>query len=178
MFSVLAITLAAFRLSASIVARKVVSGMELPDFSLDTVYGARVSRESLRGRRYVLLFSRGECAHCRQALPLIDRFLREVPESELPRWVVADGSVESAAMFRRRLKLGLPFATTRTPWSQFGVNRVPALVLADEKGRIHGAWSGGTRTTDVARRLAAPTWSSAEPLRLDPPLPRCSVCDK
>ncbi len=100
------------------------------------------------GARYLLVFSRAGCPYCRQALPELDRALRSIPRVTLPRWVISESIPDS---IRGRSGLEIPFATTSTPWSRFGVRRVPSLVLVDESGRVQRIWTG---TEDLGGAIA------------------------
>jgi thiol-disulfide isomerase/thioredoxin len=153
-----------------------------PPFTLHLTDGRTVSAAALRGRVVVLDFWATWCVPCRQELPIVDRFARDVGVRVAGAGVgagagagkasaVAFFAVDSARtdnpgdvgdtpaaarQFLTKIGCALPLAYSGDGKIEdaFGLHGIPALIVLDRKGRIRWRHVGFIGSEDLAGNLA------------------------
>jgi len=122
-------------------------GQPLPEFSVTTPSGQKVTNQNYSGRVLLLIFSTEYCGACKKAIPdivkLTDRFSKKgfyalglfsdngVENDELIKYMSDYGVTYPMALFEQRLAA-----------EQFGMMSVPYSLLVDKKGIVAGVYYG------------------------------------
>lgn len=119
-------------------------GDQIPSFEFVTKRQISFSLASMLGHKYALVFFSPACAQCQQVLPdLAHSFQRFSPEL-LRTVAISLGSGQETHELFSTFDFPMDFVVDRNHQLQkmFGVLRVPALFLVDERGRLHGSYLG------------------------------------
>lgn len=121
-----------------------------PAFNLPVVYqgedGARLNLADMKGSPVLIDFYATWCGPCSMQTPIVDRVARQHQKSGLK--VVAinvyDDDHNAAARFAKGKDLSYPILVDESGLVQreYGVTRLPTLVIIDKEGRIAHVSSG------------------------------------
>ena len=142
----------------------------LPNFVLTDDSGSVITRETLRGSRYLLLFSRSNCSYCKRAVKELDDALATL-RGPLRLFVVKEspGALSDC-------RYATPVSSS-DPWTAYGVSRVPALLLIDESSQVAARWVGYSSWGDPAKLLAR-VGTLHRPVRAQDRSAGCETCEK
>jgi len=116
-------------------------GDMIPDFQLSNDLGEQVTRESLAGKKYALLFYRTDCIYCHAELEQIT----ELQTKYAGRFIILPVSLQSP---EERLRHGKQppisyYSGVKQLAGQLRVRAVPTFILVGEDSRIAYGYSGG-----------------------------------
>ena len=126
------------------------TGAVPPALDLPAIDGTRVSLDSLRGKKTVLVFFRGSwCGFCRTELAALAREIGPIREAGADVVAISSSSLEKSKDLSQ--ELGLPFRLASDPelvaitaWDlldpMVGTYARPATILLGTDGRIHASW--------------------------------------
>jgi thiol-disulfide isomerase/thioredoxin len=120
-------------------------GAPAPQFSLQTLDGARFSSASLRGKVTLVQFWATWCPHCRADQPAVDQVARTFAGQGLVVLAVDVGeSEEAVAKYLRQHPRACRIAMdeNKNLSARFGVSGYPYYVAIDRAGRIAGTQEG------------------------------------
>jgi thiol-disulfide isomerase/thioredoxin len=141
-------------------------GTAVPGFQVQAVGGGGevVTRESLRGRRYVLFFWTAWCPHCKPMMPELERLAVNRPEARVVA-VHCDPGVDPAAVTgAARAFPHLIVATGgERMLSAFGVDTFPSTYVIGADGRVCDGFVGRTDAAAVAVALERCTAAAPSP---------------
>lgn len=113
--------------------------VELPDFTLESLEGERISLSSYEGVSPVLLFFWATwCPYCLREIPRITELRDRYDRSQLEiLGIDLQESREEVLAYARRVDVNFPVLLDRDGYvsASFGVPGVPMLVLIDKEGR-------------------------------------------
>lgn len=132
-----------------------------PDWTLTDINGDLVRLSDLRGNIVVLDFWATWCGPCKQSMPLIDKFVRDLKRED-----INDVLVYSVNVWERRPGLALPWWNRqnysmellfgdRSLTAAYAVQGIPHIVVIDADGIVRQSQSGAH--PDMARILK--TWT-------------------
>lgn len=138
----------------------------LPELDLE-VYGggSKVSAASLRGRVVVLNVWATWCGPCRQELPELQKLVQaQAGKADVSIWAVnAEESAEEIKAFFANTGLRLPVLMDPNPWERFGIDAIPATIIADAQGRIRFAMTGFDTNMDYGLAMSWLIEAAREP---------------
>jgi thiol-disulfide isomerase/thioredoxin len=132
-------------------------GKPAPPFTVTTFDNQRYSLLDLAGKVVVLNFWATWCAPCRVELPMLDRYIRQHPNSDLKLFAVTtEGSVPNSKLKPLAAVLSFPLAT-RISGNAYGPleGAVPTNFVIDRGGVVRWA-KPGAFTEEVFDRLVRP----------------------
>jgi thioredoxin-related protein len=116
------------------------AGDLIPDFQLTNDLGEKVTKGSLAGKKYALLFYRRDCIYCTSELEQMN----ELQSRYAGRFLILPVSLQD---FKERIHQEEPPGThyigAKELAKRLGVRAVPTFVLVDEDSRIAYGYSGG-----------------------------------
>jgi peroxiredoxin len=125
-------------------------GHPAPDLKITSLNGSEFDLQSFKGQPVLLTFFKSTCPWCQVEIPRLAKVYAHMKENgiDVPVQGVVVGSdtPESAARFAQNSHLDIPLAvdTDKTARADFGLVRVPTLVLVDAKGNIARVYEGAT----------------------------------
>ncbi len=115
----------------------------VPPFTVTSVDQRELSSESLRGRKYLVVFFSVDCEHCRKALPLLQQALSDLADAEMSTVAVSVSPEEKTIAFLDDSGTSLPFVVAQKNLTlTFRVTRLPTLFLIDETGHVRKRCAG------------------------------------
>lgn len=131
-------------------------GSAVPDFTVQTFEGATVSRASLEGKPFLLVFWNTWCANCLRELPEIARQHERLGPKGLVVLAVntaLNDTEQKARAYWKRQGYGFPCAFDRDydVMRAFNIFGVPTVFLVDSKGIVRYKQAGSPR--DLEERL-------------------------
>lgn len=125
-----------------------VAGTPAPAFTLSTLNGGTVSKDSLKGQPALVMFWASWCPVCRKELPILGQFYRTERPAKLQ--VVSVGFAdprENVLDYVRANAETFVFPTAYDEGNRvaeaFGINATPTFVLLDQAGAIVLVHRGG-----------------------------------
>jgi len=117
-----------------------------PEFSLTDLDGQTTEYSALRGRPVVLNFFISTCPWCQVEMPKLAEVYQRLSKVDIAVFGVAvDGdTVETARAFAAAKELEFPIAVDAQLPRAFGLERVPAVVLMDDEGRVARIYQGSS----------------------------------
>lgn len=119
---------------------RIMVGDTLPAFSVSLSDGTCVTRDSLCGKRAVLVFFHTQCSDCRVQLPRIDSLYRTCASlSDFQLLCIArQEGRESIERFWQQNHLCMPFSPqpTRDIYNLFAYTQVPRIYIASPDGVV------------------------------------------
>jgi thiol-disulfide isomerase/thioredoxin len=114
-----------------------------PDFALPAIHGAEQGKSirlaEFAGRVVVLDFWASWCGPCREQMPILDRVRQEYDASEVTfLGVSTDAEPEAALAFLKAHPVSYVSVLDQTGQvsQQFGVTKLPTLVVIDASGKV------------------------------------------
>lgn len=123
------------------------TGEPAPGFELESLNGASMSLESLRGKVVYVNFWATWCAPCRDEAPALQRLYQELSPAGFEILALSiDKPGDEAKIREFEQAYGLTFPILRDPtevvYSQYGATGVPETYLIDAEGRLAEAYIG------------------------------------
>jgi peroxiredoxin len=135
-------------------------GETAPDFVLDDLDGRRVSLDSYRGQRLLLVFSDPNCGPCQELMPSLAELERRHGGAAASVVLVSRGDREENREKARRHGVHFP-VVIQPGWSlskQYGIFATPVAFLVDRDGRVAAEVAKGSEEVlALARQALAPT---------------------
>ena len=120
----------------TMVAAKVKSGQEAPDFTLKDTTGRSWTLSALRGRPVLLNFWATWCAPCRKSIPELNAYSKKFKD----KLVVVGLSNETEQAVRQmkdpQIEYAMAIDTEARTLREIGVRAIPHLLLIDPKGIV------------------------------------------
>ncbi len=116
----------------------IAPGHSLPQFSVTTNDGKRISTDSLRGKTSIIVFFNTSCRDCRRELPLLQRLQREQGDNLHILCISRAEKAESVLRFWQQEALTLPFSaqSDREVYHLFARRGIPKVYIADAGGKV------------------------------------------
>lgn len=122
--------------NSSIIAR----GDALPDFSVHTSQGEHYCKDSLEGRRSVIVFFNTSCADCRQELPRVDSLYKALRHDDDFRLIciARDEEQESIEHFWNENGLTMPYSAQngKKVYNLFAKSIIPRIYISSRDGIV------------------------------------------
>ncbi len=142
-------------------SRDETKGHPAPVFTLPVIHngdaGSRLSLADLKGTPVVLDFWATWCGPCAMQTPILDRLARRHRDKGLTvvGVNVSDDDPAQAARYASQKKLSYPMVVDEAGVVQreYGVNKLPGLVIIDKEGRIVHRTSGFVDEASLDRLL-------------------------
>jgi peroxiredoxin len=117
------------------------AGDLIPDFQLTNDLGEQVTRESLAGKKFALLFYRIDCIYCYSELEQMS----ELQARYAGRFIILPVSLQHPEESRTREEQSqiIHYRGGKQLAERLGVKAVPTFVLIGEDSRIAYGYSGG-----------------------------------
>src|SRR5262245_26158527 len=117
------------------------AGHLIPDFQLTNDLGEMVTRESLAGKKYALLFYRLDCIYCHSELIQMN----DVQARYAGRFIILPVSLKDPEKSPRQKEQPpvINYRGVKELAERLGVKEVPTFVLVGEDSRIAYGYSGG-----------------------------------
>jgi peroxiredoxin len=116
--------------------------MKAPDFCLEGLNGKKLQLHSLRGNVILLNFWATWCGPCREEMPSMEALYQQYKDRDFMLLTISvdEGSPEPIRKFIQKNDYHFPvlFNPTGKTLDLFGIDRIPATLLIDKKGRILG----------------------------------------
>jgi peroxiredoxin len=146
-------------------------GQAAPEFGLSALDGSRINSLSFKGKAVLLNFFKSNCPWCQQEMPRLAHVYERVKEQGLHvpivGIVVGEDTLESAQTFAQSSGLNIPLAidSDNKLRQEFGITRVPTLVLLDAQGLVARIYEGASEqlTGIVEQALIAADRGNAAP---------------
>jgi peroxiredoxin len=123
-------------------------GQEAPDFALTDLQGRPVQLSSLRGTPVLLNFFKSTCAWCQAEMPRLADIYRRMSDVDVRVLgvVVGKDDASSVERFARDKNLDFPLAVDdqHQVRADYGLQRVPTLVLVDAEGKVARVYEGSS----------------------------------
>jgi peroxiredoxin len=118
-----------------------LTGKPAPDFTLQSLAGARAALADYRGKTAVVAFWASWCGPCRMELPMLARFYRQnhKPDSAFEFLAISiDDSPEPAQSAAAALKIPFPVLldADSSVAGAYGVESIPMLFVIDKTGKV------------------------------------------
>ena len=129
---------------------EVRTGQSAPEMNLTSLDGSRLHLESFRGKPVLLNFFNSTCPWCQSEMPRLaqvyDRVMQQGIHMPIIGIVVGSETSETAQQFAQHSELHIPIAldNTGTVSADFGITRVPTLVLLDAQGMVARVYEGAS----------------------------------
>ena len=137
--------------------QRVTERKEVPFFNLKRVDGTFVNSRDLKGKPSLLFFWATWCPACKEEIPLLERFFKDLKEP-LSIWTfVIDGESEKAVqktISRFGMSLPVLLDVKEKVARSFGVRMVPTTYLVSVEGLILGVLVGQRNWTSPEASLA------------------------
>ncbi len=118
------------------------NGTKTPDFSLEGLDGKRVRLSGLKGNVILLNFWATWCGPCRDEMPSMEALYQHYKERNFILLTISvdEGSPEPTRKFIEKNSYCFPVLldSAGKTLDLFGIDRIPATVVIDKKGRILG----------------------------------------
>ena len=115
-------------------------GDTLPHFSVMTADGRFLSRDSLLGKRSVVVFFHTQCTDCQKELPRVDSLYRHFSGQENFRLIciAREEGGKSIARFWAEKQLAMPYSpqADRSVFSLFAYTNVPRIYISSPDGVV------------------------------------------
>lgn len=125
-------------------------GQPAPTLNLTGLNGDGFDLQSLSGQPVLLNFFKSTCPWCQMEMPRLGKVYAHLKEQginvPIQGIVVGSDTAESATRFAQNSGLDIPLAldTEKTARVDFGLTRVPTIVLVDAKGSIARVYEGAS----------------------------------
>jgi thiol-disulfide isomerase/thioredoxin len=131
-------------------------GEPMPDFALRTFDGNNLSRASLKGKPFMLIFWNTWCQECKKELPIINRLALRLGPGGVPILAVNTGlndSESKARAYWKKYEYVFPAAFDHNfeIGTAFRVRGVPTILLVDSKGVVR--YKNPVLPDDIEERL-------------------------
>lgn len=125
-------------------------GQPAPNLKLTAPDGSEFDLQALNGQPVLLNFFKSTCPWCQMEMPRLGKVYAHLKEQGInvlvQGIVVGSDTPESAARFAQTSGLEIPLVVdaAKTARKDFGLTRVPTLVLVDAKGMVSRVYEGAT----------------------------------
>lgn len=117
---------------------RILTGQNLPAFSVVLTNGKTVNTETLKGRPSAIIFFHTECGDCRRELPVLENIHREYDDRinfiAISRQQPA--SEVEAFWYEKGLTIPVSAQTDNAIYNLFAEHTIPRVYIADEKGIV------------------------------------------
>ncbi len=121
---------------------------DAPDFVLLDLNGERVQLSELRGTPVMLNFFHTGCTWCRAMMPQLDAVYDKYSELAVTMLAIAVGEdtpeTVRAFVHEQDISIFTGVDTSRSIRADYGLQRVPSLVLIDREGRVARVYEGSS----------------------------------
>ncbi len=116
--------------------------LKAPDFCLEALNGKKVQLRGLKGNVILLNFWSTWCGPCKEEMPSMEALYQHYKEGDVVLLTVSvdEGSPEPTRKFIQKNGYHFPvlFDPAGKTLDLFGIDRIPATLVIDKKGRILG----------------------------------------
>ncbi len=118
------------------------ANMKVPDFCLEGLNGKRVQLRGLKGNIILLNFWATWCGPCKDEMPSMETLYQRYKERDFALLTISvdEGSSEATRKFiqKNRYSFSVLVDPTGKTLDLFEIDRIPATVIIDKKGRTVG----------------------------------------
>ncbi len=122
--------------------RSVRANMKVPDFCLEGLNGKRVQLRGLQGNVILVNFWATWCGPCKDEMPSMETLYQHYKERDFVLLTISvdEGSPEPTRKFIQKNRYCFPVLLDPAgkTLDLFEIDRIPATVVIDKKGRIRG----------------------------------------
>ena len=122
--------------------QSVKNNLKAPDFCLEGLNGKKVQLHGLKGNIILLNFWATWCGPCKEEMPSMEALYQQYKQRNFIVLTVSvdDGNPEPTRKFIQKNDYHFPvlFDPAGKTLDLFGIDRIPATLLIDKKGRILG----------------------------------------
>jgi peroxiredoxin len=124
------------------------AGERAPDFELEDLSGARLTRSGIGGENPVLLaFFKVSCPVCQYTFPFLERLYRGRSNQEIGIYAISQDSAKSTREFHSEFGITMPTLLDKegegySASNAYGLSQVPSLFLVEPDGVISQALMG------------------------------------
>ncbi len=115
---------------------------KIPDFCLEGLNGKRVQLRSLKSNVILLNFWATWCGPCKEEMPSVEALYQHYKERDFVLLTISvdEGSSETTRKFIQKNRYSFPVLLDPggKTLDLFQIDRIPAMVVIDKKGRILG----------------------------------------
>ena len=125
-------------------------GQPAPNLKLTALNGDEFDLQALQGQPVLLNFFKSTCPWCQMEMPRLGKVYAHLKEQgidvPIQGIVVGSDTAESASRFAQNSNLEIPLAldAEKTARIDFGLTRVPTIVLIDAKGSVSRVYEGAS----------------------------------
>lgn len=146
------------------------AGERAPDFELEDLSGARLTRSAItRGNSVLLAFFKVSCPICQYTFPFLERLYRGRSNQEIGMYAISQDGPKSTREFNAEFGVTMPTLLDKEvegyPASNaYGISQVPSLFLVERDGVISQALMGFDKKglLELGRRLGKTPFEPGE----------------
>lgn len=125
--------------------KECVVGKTMPEFSIQTISGASINTEKLKGKIVIANFWFTTCPPCIAEIPAFNKLADEYKNENIEFLAFALNDKKKLKKFLKKTLFNFKIIPNSGPLEElFGVLEHPVTFIMDQKGKVKMAWAGGS----------------------------------